>query len=216
MEIMSRIGPQSSLCLWALSKAIQWELHWGKTGIVRSEICGSFSDSLVISSPQYWYHSVMFHTCWREKLAALLESMLFSQQSSHWTFMEQKIGVGPYLAGSSCARKIIGSSCCLGHEVPVIIHQLKCLASSSEKLSAHRTVPSWYYPQRAGLKGRDTVYPLSCSLWLRDDPGIRAASRCIFLVLQCLFHGWNSAERIYILLKPLASSLYPPALAATQ
>lgn len=128
----------------------------------------------------------MIHTCWREKQAAFLELMLFSQHSSHWALMVQKIGVGPYSAGSTSTLKIIGSSYCLGHEGSGLIHQLKCLASSSEKLSAHPPMPSWYYPRRAGLKGRDTVYPLSCSPWLRDDQG----SLCTYLLGPTVSFPW--------------------------
>lgn len=97
--------------------------------------------------------------------------MVFSQQSSYPAFMVKKVEVGPYSAGSTSALKIIGFSCCLGHEGSGLILQLKCLASSSEKLSTHLPVPSWCYPQRTGLKGTNTLHPLSCPPWLRNVQG---------------------------------------------
>lgn len=215
---MSRVGSQSSLCCWALSKAVQGELHWGKAGIVPSGTCGSFSDSLVISSPsQYWYNSVMFHTCWREKQATLLELMLFSQQSSHWTFMVQKIGVGPYSAGSTSALKIIGFSCCLGHEGSGLIHQLKHLASTSQQLSAHPPVPR---PEGCSERKRYSLPFVLLSMtqgWSRQPPYISSWSYGVFsmtgTVLRASIFCWHLySVDIYILL----ISLCPPALAVTQ
>lgn len=111
--------------------------------------------------------------------------------------------MGPYSAGSTSALKMIGFSCCLGHEGSGLIHQLECLASSSEKLSAHPPVPR----PEAGLKGRDTVYPLSCSPWLRDD---QVASIHIFLVLNVFsmtgtvlrasIFCWNLWHHLFVLL----------------
>ena len=121
----------------------------------------------------------MFHTCWTEKQAASLELMLFFTAAFTVSFHGTKIGVGPYSAGSRSALKIIGSSCCLGHGVSGLIHQLKCLASSSEKLLSYLPVPSWYCPSRSWQKKEEiqfTLYPA-----LHASGMLRGASICIIL-----------------------------------
>lgn len=129
--------------------------------------------------------------------------MLFLTAAFSVRFHGTKIGVGPYSAGSSTALKIIGSSCCLGHEGSALIHQVKYLASSSEKPLTYLPVPSWYCPSRSWQKREELPFillsmPRGCS---REPPYVSS------LLLQCLFHDWKSVGTVYILLKPLASSL---------
>lgn len=113
--------------------------------------------------------------------------------------------MGPYSAGSRSALKIIGSSCCLGYEVSGLIHQLKCLASASEKPLSYLPVPSWYCLSRSWQKKEEIQFTLT--LLSMPQECSREPPYASSLLLQCLFHDWKSVGTVYTLLKPLAPSL---------